>query len=60
MSNSAASIQAVNQQVEVPEQASKQSAAQAASQAANPEDKVTISSQAKEALANSAKSAAAS
>ena len=60
MSNLAPTIQAVNAQTQTQEaaQAPKQSATQVAAQAANPEDKVTISTQAQQALANSAKSTA--
>jgi hypothetical protein len=60
MSNLAPSIQAVNTQTQ-PQEASqppKQAPAQVAAQAANPQDKVTISPQAQQALANIAKSAA--
>jgi hypothetical protein len=60
MSNLAPSIQAVNTQTQTQEasQPPKQAPAQVAAQAANPQDKVTISPQAQQALANIAKSAA--
>ena len=58
MSNAIQSVQAINAQAQTPQAAQVPKTPQATTQVAAPQDKVTISESAKQALANNTKPAA--